>query len=378
MAYTQAQEQLELTKFRTAYWTEYVRETQFARYMGAADSAPGAMFTTFRDLIDGGKDITVPLVGSLKGKGVGSGLLTGAEDKLDTFGMRVRPVWRRNAVVTKKSMIQLTFLDILRASKGALKTWSTDDMRERMIEAFSVVAEDESRFNDEMGIGKQVPYAEATATQRNNWLTDNYNRALFGVTQANTVAGNMAASLANVDNVNDLWSSTMIDAAIDIAESRDRFAGKRSLRPYRVGEDGYSGYVLWVPTRGFNRLRQDPDIKAFNRESIERRQDANPYFTGGDLMWNGVIIKKVPEMPVLTGVGAASADVAPGYLCGAQALAITWGQDPIPTKRADDDYGFIKGVGTEELRGIDKTFFKQTGDAGPGQQHGIVSMFGAV
>jgi hypothetical protein len=375
MAYTEVQEALELTKWRKEYWTEYVRESGFGRYMSAS---PTAMFTTVRELIDGGKEVVVPLVGSLKGRGVGTGLLTGNEERLDTFNFKVRPVWRRNAVVTKKSMIQLSVIDILKAHKGALKLWSSDDMHERMVEAFSVVAEDETRFDDELGLGKQVPYSEATATQRNNWLTDNYNRALFGISQSNTVAGNFASSLANVDTTNDLWSAAMIDAAKDLAETRDRESGLRQVRPYKAGMDGDGGYVLWVPTRAFNRLRADTDIKEFNKHSISREQNTNPYFVGGDLMWNGVVIKKEPSLPVLEDVGASSADVAPGYLCGAQALAVSWGQDPISTKRTDDDYQFIKGVGTEELRGIDKTFFKSTTDVGPGMQHGIVSVFGAV
>lgn len=375
MAYTEAQEALELTKWRREYWTEYVRESRFGRYMS---DSPTSMFVTVRELIDGGKEVVIPLVGSLKGRGVGAGLLTGNEERLDTFNFKVRPVWRRNAVVTKKSMMQLSVIDLLKANKGALKLWSSDDMYERFLEAFSVVAEDESRFDDELGLGKQVPYAEATPTQRNNWLTDNVTRAQFGVLAGNIVAGNFASSLANVDTTNDLWSAALIDAAKDLAETRDRVAGERQVRPYKAGQDGEGGYVLWVPTRAFNRLRQDVDIKEFNKHSIERSQNTNPYFVGGDLMWNGVVIKKEPGLSVLTGVGASSADVAPGYLCGAQALAVSWGQDPISTKRTDDDYQFIKGVGTEELRGIDKTFFKSTTDVGPGLQHGMVSVFGAV
>lgn len=375
MAYTEAQENLELIKWRKEYWTEYVRETGMGRYMSAS---PTAMFVTYRDLIDGGKDLIIPLVGSLKGNGTGTGLLTGNEEKLDTFDFRVRPVWRRNAVATKKSMQKKSVIDLLKANKGALKLWSSEDMRERMLDAFSVVAESDTYYDEEAGRGRQVPYAAATSTQRNNWLTDNYWRALFGIAQSNTVAGNFASSLANVDVTNDTWSAGMIDAAKDMAEYRDRETGKRAVRPYKAGPDGDGGYVLFVPTRAFNKLRADPDIKEFNKHSIERAQNTNPYFVGGDLMWNGVVIKKVPELPILAGVGASSADVAPGYLCGAQALAVSWGQDPISTKRTDDDYQFIMGVGTEELRSIDKTFFKSASDVGPGQQHGIVSVFGAV
>jgi N4-gp56 family major capsid protein len=375
MAYTEATANLELIKWRNDYWSEYVAESRYGRFMGAS---PTSLFMSYRDLVDGGKDLIIPLVGSLKGRGVGAGLLTGAEEKLDMFDFRVRPVWRRNAVVTKKSKVQFSVIDLLKANKSALKLWSADDMRDRLTDTFSVVAETDTRYDEDEGLSRQVPYAEANATQRNNWLTDNYNRALFGISQANTVVGNMASSLANVDTTNDMWSAGMIDAAKDLAETRDRASGRRALRPYMVGSEADDGFVLFAPTRGFNRLRADPDIKAFNKDSRERSASSNPYFKGGDLEWNGVIIKKVPELPILTGVGASSADVAPGYLCGAQAMTISWGQDPISTSRKDDDYGFIKGVGTEELRGIDKTFFKSTTDVGPGQQHGMVSMFGAV
>lgn len=375
MAFTEAQTELELKVWRKDFWEGYVRQSKYGRYMAAS---PMAMFVTVRELIDGGKEVVIPLVGSLKGKGTGAGLLTGSEEKLDNFSFKVRPVWRRNAIATKKSKTQISVIDLLKANKGALKLWSSDDLRERMIDTFSVVAQDDNRFNDEEGIGSQVPYAEATATQRNNWLTDNYSRALFGIAQSNTVAGNFASSLANVDTTADKWSAGMVSTAKDMAEKRDRANGVRAVRPYQSGEDGEGGFVLWVPSRGFNELRKDTDIKEFNKHAIAKDMMTNPYFVGGDLMWDNVIIKKEPDLPVLIGVGGTSADVAPGYLCGAQAMAVSWGQDPISTKRADDDYGFIKGVGTEELRGVDKTFFKSPTDVGPGLQHGMVSVFGAV
>ncbi|MBJ7410129.1 MAG: DUF4043 family protein [Phenylobacterium sp.] len=375
MAYSEVVSDLELTKWQSDFWTEYVRETGFSPYMGASINS---IIQTRRELVDGGKDLIISLVGSLKGNGVGAGLLTGAEERLDTFAFRVRPVWRRNAVVVKKSMIQKSQIDILRANKSSLKIWSSDDMRERIADAFSVVAEDDTRYDEDLGLGRQVPYAEASATQRNNWLTDNSTRALFGITESNLVAGNMASSLANVDTTNDMWSAGMIDAAKGMARVRDRVSGRRQVRPYRSGEEGREYYVLFVGTRAFNRLRADADIKAFNKDARDRDVNTNPVFQSGDLIWNGVIIREIPELPVLTGVGASSADVQPGYLAGAQALTVARGQDPIATTRKDDDYGFIKGVGTEELRSVDKTFFKATGAAGPGTQHGLVSVFGAV
>lgn len=377
MAYTEAAPDLELTKWRSDYWTEYVNMSGYKRYMAAS---PNAIIMTARDLIEGGKDLVIPLVGSLKGQGTGTGLLTGAEERLDNYGFRTRPVWRRNAVVTKKSAVQKSVIDLLKANKDSLKIWSSDDLRERIGLALTAVAIDETAYNEEEGIGLQVPYADATPTQRNNWLSDNYNRALFGNAQANTVPGNVASSLANVDAANDTWSAAMIDAAVDMAQYRDRISGRRAIRPYRsTGEDGNEWYVLFVGSRAFNKLKADPDIKAFNRESRERTVGDNPYFTGGDLEWNGVVIRKVPEQRfVLPGAGAAGVDVEMGFLCGAQALVVAWGQDPTSTVRRDDDYQFIKGVGTEELRSVDKTFFKETGAVGPGTQWGTITMFGAV
>ncbi|WP_453977327.1 phage capsid family protein [Brevundimonas sp. Marseille-Q4549] len=374
MAYSEVPADLERTKWDSSYWQEYVNMSGYAAYMSAS---PNALIQTNRDLIDGGKDIVMSLVGSLKGKGIGAGLLTGAEERLGFYPFRTRPVWRRNAVVVKKSMIQKSVVDILKANKDSLKIWSSDDMRDRITDALSVVAFDDARYDEDNGDQTGVPYAEATATQRNNWLTDNAIRALFGNSEANLVAGNMASSLANVDNVNDNWGATVISVAKGMARKRDRITGRRAIRPYRSDKDGREWFVLFVPTQAFNKIKADPDIKAFNKDSIDRSVESNPYFQGGDLIWDGVIIREITDLPVLGAVGTAGANVAAGYLCGAQALVVAWGQDPKSTERKDDDYQFIKGVGTEELRSIDKTFFKETGAVGPGTQHGIVTVFAA-
>lgn len=375
MAYTEVPADLELTKWQSKYWQEYVAQSGYKAYMGASINA---IIQTNRDLIDGGKDIIIPLVGSLKGKGVGSGLLTGAEERLASYPFRSRPVWRRNAVVTKKSMVQKSVIDILKANKDSLTIWSADDLQEFINEGLSVVAFDDARYDEETGLQTGVPYLEATATQRNNWLSDNPTRALFGSVESNLVPGNMASSLANVDTTNDKWSAATVSAAKAMARKRIRSTGRRAIRPYRVADGRKEWFVLFVPSDAFNALKADPDIKAFNRESIAREMEANPYFVGGDLVWDGVIIHEVPDLPVLPGVGASGATVAPGYLCGAQALVVAWGQDPKATERKDDDYQFIKGVGTEELRSVDKTFFKEAGAVGPGTQHGVVSVFAAV
>ena len=378
MAYTEVQAEQERTIWDSSYWQEYVNMSGFKPYMGAS---PNALIMTNRELIDGGKDIIMSLVGSLKGRGTGAGLLTGAEERLSFYPFRTRPVWRRNAVVTKKSMVQKSVLDILKANKDSLKIWSSDDMRDTININLTTVAFDDTRYDEDSGVQNAVPYVEATATQRNNWLTDNANRALFGNSLANRVAGNVASSLANVTSPAGLWSAATITAAKGLARVRNRVTGQRAIRPWKADSDGREWFVLFVETAGFNRIKQDVDIKAFNREGIERTMTGNPYFQGGDLVWDGVIIREITDAVDYWGLGAVGgggATIAMGFLCGAQAMVVAWGQDPKSTERRDDDYQFIKGVGTEELRSIDKTFYKEAGAAGPGTQHGVVSIFAAV
>lgn len=377
---TEAETNLELIKWRNQYWLEYVRMSGYSPYMGAGANA---IFTTVRDLIDGGKDLIVPLVGSLRGKGVGAGLLTGAEDKFDTYDFRTRPWWRRNAVTVKKSAQAKSAIDLFKARGDVLKLWSADDMRESVTDALSYVAYDDTHYDEDAGIGRGVPLVEATTAQKNAWVLDNPNRVLFGISTANLVSGNYASSIANVDTTNDTWSSGIIDAAKGLARQRNRQTGQRAVRPYRSEQaDGLEYFVLFVETRAFNKLRADADIKAANKDARPREgggMDKNPIFQGGDLIWNGCIIHEIPEQTsVLLAAGASSADVSVGYLCGAQSLVVGWGQDPIPTQRKDDDYGFIKGVGTEELRSVEKTFFATPTSTGPGEQFGVVTVFGAV
>lgn len=366
MSDTTVNSDLELIKWQSDYWMEYVRESGFNPYMS---SSVNAIIQTKRELIDGGKDMIIPLIGALRGRGTGAGRLTGAEEAIDQFAFRVRPVWRRNGVTVKKNQQQKAAIDLFRAQKDVLKIWSSDDLRDFMVDALSVVAEDDNHYNEDDGVGRQVPYAEATASQRNAFAAANPYRILFGNSEANYSA-TFATGLGNVTTVSGKWSAATIDAAKKMARKRDKATGRRMVRPYRNGADGKEYYVLFVTTDAMTELRNDADIKAYNKDARPRDIESNPYFQDGDLIYRGVIIHEIPELPSLGAVGGSSANVDPGYLCGAQALVVSWGQDPIGTQRKDDDYGFIKGVGTEELRGVDKTFFNN-------QQHGVISVYAA-
>ena len=92
-----------------------------------------------------------------------------------------------------------------------------------------------------------------------------------------------------------------------------------------------------------------------------------------------MIIREIPELPVNPGAGAGGIDVAASYLCGAQALGIAWAQR---TKAVTNtrDYGFMHGVGVEEIRGVQKLAFgvDPTVDTTKPVDNGVVTLWTAA
>jgi hypothetical protein len=105
-------------------------------------------------------------------------------------------------------------------------------------------------------------------------------------------------------------------------------------------------------------------------QNAQVRGDNNPLFRDGDLIYDGVIIREVPELPVVTGVGASSIDVAASYLCGAQAVGVAWAQRPV-SRTQETDYEFRHGVAIQEMRGVEKLVFNS-------KHHGICTVWTAA
>ena len=108
-------------------------------------------------------------------------------------------------------------------------------------------------------------------------------------------------------------------------------------------------------------------MTAANREARERNVGTNPLFQDGDLIWDGVIIREIPEFYQprfdedtytsdvhLSGVGNGGIDVGANFLCGQQALAMVNKQAVMPITKKEDDYGFFSGVGVEMAHGFAK------------------------
>src|SRR6185436_5593229 len=117
-----------------------------------------------------------------------------------------------------------------------------------------------------------------------------------------------------------------------------------------------------------------------NTQARAREGDSmsdNPLFQDGDLIYDGVIHREVPEIDDycttagFDGIGASSADVRPVFLAGAGAVGVAWGQEPSPRTDFAKDYGFRPGVAIEELIGVKKIAYN-------GKQNGLVTCFFAA
>lgn len=369
MAETTVRGALTPVQWDDKYFTEYVRENPFSRYMGVDE---GAIIQLKDDLgRKKGDAVVFASVRRLKGDGVeGNEVLEGNEDELDARGLNVRVRPLRNAVVVTEWDEQKSAIELREAAKWGLKNWSLEKLRDEIIRSLGQVAL--------TAAGRPIPFISATATQRNTWLTNNTDRVQFGNSVANTVSGDAAASMANVDATNDKLST----AVLTLAKRRARQArreGRPAFRPYRTRNGlGQEWYLVLTNSFAFRDLQADPVMQQANRDARERNVDTNPIFTGGDLVYDGMVIREIPELDQYMSTGAGGIQVGPTYLLGAQAVGAAWAQR---TKSTTDvrDYGFRNGVGIQEMRGIAKLQF------GVGEEdsenlvdHGVYTIFTAA
>jgi len=353
---------------------EFVRQNMFSPYMG---QALNSIIRIRQEMKQGGEQMNIPLVTKLRGAGTGSGTLVGNEEKIDNYGMRVWIDWARHAVVTKKSEEQKDSADVFGEAKPLLSDWGKERQRDDIIEAFMALPSESAPVGLNSDAGDTVNgirYEAASAAQRNAWNASNSDRVLYGAAVGNYNATH-ATALGNVDTTNDKLNKALVSQL-----KRTANLATPSIRPFTSSE-GYNHYVLFAGTNAFRDLKLD--MATINMDARPRDVSKNPLFQDGDLIWDGVIIREVPEISQyvtsvwtsLLTAGNGSSRVEPVFLCGQQALALAWAQMARPTFRKEDDYGFIKGVGTEMAYGVAKMFKKHPNDSTTLKQWGVVTGF---
>jgi hypothetical protein len=360
MALSTVQSNNKLVKYTQEINREYVRENMFSPYMG---ESMNSIIRLKMDLKNGGEQMNIPVVGRLTAAAVGSGTLVGNEEAIDQYGMRVWLDWARNAVTTNKAEKQRDSADIFSQAKPLLSDWGKELQRDEIISGFMALPSESAPAGLGSGAGQRVNgilYQDATAAQRNTWNSDNSDRVLYGNATTNYNATH-ATALANCDTTNDTFTSSNLSLLKRIAKN-----AVPKIRPFKT-KDGYEYFVAFCGTNPFRDLKNDLKLINYSARAREGNgMDKNPIFQDGDQLYDGVIIREVPEISsmvtnvwtTLKTAGASSARVEPVFLCGQQSLAMAWGQMARPTFRKEDDYGFITGTGIEMAYGISKIFTK--------------------
>lgn len=375
MAVTTVQTNNKLIKFTQEIAREWVKENMFSPYEG---ESVNSIIRRKMELKSGGEQMNIPLVTRLTGAGVSTGTLVGNEEKIDNYGMRVWLEWARHAVVTNKAEQQKDSADIFGEAKPLLSDWASELRRDELIAAFMALP---SESQPSAGVRVNgIQYDLATAAQRNTWNASNQDRVLYGAATSNFNATH-ATALATIDTVNDKFTAANLALLKRIA-----LTANPRIRPYKT-RDGYEYFVAFAGASAFRDLKAN--LETINKDARPRENngmDKNPIFQDGDQLYDGVIVRQVPEISsfvtnvwtTLLTAGTTSARVEPVFLCGQQAAAYAIGQMPKPTFRKEDDYGFVTGTGIEMAYGVSKVFKKHPSDGTNLKQWGVATGFFAA
>lgn len=362
MAVTTVSSNNKLIQFTRDINREFVRQNMFSPYMGEGLDAIIRVRNEFKQ---GGEQMNIPLVTKLSGNGKSTGTLAGAEERIDNYGMRLWMDWWRHAVVTTKSESQKDSADIFGEAKSLLSDRGKELQRDEILQSFLALPSESAPANLGTDEGQRINgvlWELSTAAQKNTWLADNVDRVLFGNALSNHYSSTTIATFTSALSV--VVSVKLTATTIQMLKRRAELCSPK-IRPYKT-DDGYEYYVLFAGSYAFRDAANDSTITTANRDARPRDVGANPIFQDGDLIYNGVIIRKVPEISTYVSntwasafsSGSVSGRVEPVFLCGQQAATMGFGQMAKPTFRKEDDYGFITGTGVEMAYGVGKMFKK--------------------
>lgn len=363
--------------FRNNIIREYVRGNMFSPYMG--NDATAVIRTLLETGKYGGDQINVPLIKALSNTAISTGTLVGNEEAIDNYGCRLWLDWARNAVVATKAEIKKGSFDLFGQAQPLLAEWGKSLQRDEIVLAMAALPSESAPANLGTTNGQRVNgilYSAANATERNTWNQANQDRILYGNAFGNYNATH-ATALANLTATDDRFSAATVRLAREKAED-----ASPKIDPLTTN-DGYERFIMFVGSRAYRDAWADPEIYQANKDARPREGSSwqnNPIFREGDLLYDNVIIRKVPEIDkycLVSGAGDSGVDVSMSFLCGRSALGFVWGQMPEPTKLDDTDYQFRKGVGIDMAYGVGKLFFKDSG-SGDLVQWGMVTVFNAA
>ncbi len=362
-------------RFQSEVMREYVRDGRFGPYIGQSINA---VIQVNRNL----KKTSIPLVAKLEGAGVeGSSTLAGNEEPLNNYAQTFQPTYHRQGVLVDSEENELSEFELFNEARPALMNWMMEHKRDMIIQAMGAVEAGGTYYNYG-GTKGATGAGAASAANMDTWNTNNTDRILYGAATTNLTAGDHTTSLGTIDTTADKLDAGIVGLAKRMAKLADPL-----IRPIRVRADE-EWFVMFAGSYAFRDLRADLDTR--QQRALPRSESDNPIWTGGDLVYDGVIIKEVPEIDSvfvdgstgpfggvwganasgdsLATSGASTSRVSPCFLCGAQAIGFAIGRNAQFKRRKEDDYEHQNGVGITAKHDIKKMFFNN-------KQHGMVTCF---
>lgn len=356
----------ELIKFRRQVISDFLRRSRFDPFMGDTSTS---VIVRMADLEANGKEINVPLVTQLAGPGVGVGTLRGNEEMMDSYGFPIWADWGRNAVANNRATNKESSFDVRSTARNLLRGWSRRIVRDDLVDALLAIPTASIQPNRFVAPGNRVngvKWSLSTVAQQNSWVSAQFDRVLFGH-QTSNYSTTMATALGNLVVATDAMTAAMGSLMKALAKQTGydpnvpgNYNGRPRITPWEIEELDEEMYVCFLGDNAFRSLQADPNMYQANRDARERESNptkSNPIFTGGALLYDGILYKNIPEITsrlIMNGVGSAGANVEPVFLCGQAAMAYAMGQLPRPTQLEDGDYEFITGLGIECQYGVGK------------------------
>jgi N4-gp56 family major capsid protein len=325
-------------------YQEYLRGNTLSFLMGSTSDAPIQIMDKSGEK---GDTFKYHLRGKIAGGVFGDGQLTGNEQPLNVFTDEVLVRTVRNAARIDDWYIssENTRLDLAMEARTALTDWLKETIRDDVLYALTGTPTSTAQ------LANSALYPVSRTTGRTT------TRALYGISASNYNATE-ATAFGNIDPVNDKMTLEVIRVSRDLATS-----GTNPIRPAKfkmLNGAPSEGFVMLVNPRQARDLEQDA---TFRNSRLWKTQDDNAGLFRGAFYKgtvHGVDVYSIPEVPVLTGVGTGSTDVAQAVLLGAQAATAVYRQRPDFQVRKEDDYGNTWGLGVAEVRGEKRNVFNST------------------
>jgi len=365
MADTRAIANLTPEEWDDQFFSEYLTENRYAGEMGTNENN----IIQVKEVLTKkkGDRVNFALVNKLTQDAItGRGTMEGNEEELGSRSYELEVDKRRNAIRIAEIDEQFSAISLREAGKGRLKEWSMKDT-ERLIS---------KALGDMNGVEMTATAIAAAGNQTalDAWLVDNADRVYFGNSAYAASSGDLSAGLATLTPAT--TAERLTAANISAMKFMAMNQANPKIRPVRSESDGRHYFTMYAHPLAFRDLKTDTTITQAQRE-VGLQMENNRLFKGGDLLWDGVIIKEAHDLydyATLTGVGD-SGTVAPAFLCGAQSVAVAYARR-WRSKTEEFDYGDKFGVEISSIYGVGKMVFGSgSGDRDDLKDHGIVTGF---